>query len=81
MTLSVYRFDDTEYRSHIVAFSMENAIAIFDKVMGPELREEAIKIYPIDGSTVLLISQDGSAPFTEHSADEWIAIDPRERFL
>lgn len=86
MLLQVYRFDDSEFRSHVVASSIENAKAIFDRWMGPEYREilegeSMMTISPIDGSTVLPISDDGSPPFDERTADEWIASDQTERFL
>ena len=84
MGLAVYRFEDVEFRSHVIASSIERATEIFDKVMGAEFRElseGSMEIYQIDGSTVLPISEDGSPPFVELTADEWIAKDPTPRFL
>lgn len=84
---SVFRFEDGgDFRSHVIAFSKQKAIEIFDRVMGREYREECdnageMEIYEIDESTLLPVSDDGYAPFVENTVGQWIDQDDTERFL
>jgi len=79
--LQVWRFDDSVLRSHVVASSKDEAVEIFDRVMGREYRdveddEYECEIYPIGDETELSIasSENLSAGFVKKTAAEWIRL-------
>ncbi len=74
-SLTVWRFDDSVVRSHVIAYSKEQATDIFDRVMGKEYRDIEdvdIDIFQISGDTVLPIDVDESGTFVSKTASEWI---------
>lgn len=70
--LAVYRFDDTEVRSHVVAYSQRRAVRIFERTMDLGTN---VDVYELEGHVALKIDDD------ERTVDEWITSDPKERFL
>lgn len=83
MRLEVFRFEDVEFRSHVIARCRETAIEIFDAVMGRDYRTNedfSVEIYAIDDDTVLSIELLGEQAI-EKTAAEWMAEEPTERFL
>ncbi len=83
--LQVWRFDDGVVRSHVIAATEKDATDIFDRVMGPEYREElddvTIEIYQIPGSTELPIDLDGCGDFLTKTANDWIEHHDGPSFL
>ena len=84
MALRVYRFDDTVLRSHVIAESEDDAIAIFDQVLGKEYRDDdecETEIFVIDGAEYLSIDEGLGTDVVNMTADEWIEYHDEPTFL
>lgn len=84
--MKVWRFDDSAVRSHVIADDRDEAIQIFDRVMGREYRENlddvTMEIYEIDNDVELPISDDESGGnFVTKTAGEWMRDRGKPCFL